>query len=180
MLDGNALFLSGYTRNITIANSSFSFIGDNAVAAWGYTKDLPDREGHRLPEGTGIDGTGGDQPRFTQVRPRIVPSVRTSRTSLWCGDGVDSCFCSTVPKNLELWMCDLLSRPALNVLWKLVAEIDAATCPQMVRNVVREIGMNERQSSAWSEAKACQNHVEGNLFYNMPRAAINRNDGGWF
>lgn len=37
--------------------------------------------------------------------------------------------------------------------------------------------MNERQSSAWSEAKACQNHVHGNLFYNMPRAAINKNDG---
>ena len=44
-------------------------------------------------------------------------------------------------------------------------------------NVVREIGMNERQSSAWSEAKACLSKVDGNLFYNMPRAAINMNDG---
>ena len=41
----------------------------------------------------------------------------------------------------------------------------------------REIGMNERQSSAWSEAKACQSEVRGNLFYNMPRAAVNVNDG---
>ena len=44
-------------------------------------------------------------------------------------------------------------------------------------NIVREIGLNERQSSAWSEAKACLSHVVGNLFFNMPRAAINKNDG---
>lgn len=44
----------------------------------------------------------------------------------------------------------------------------------MVSNIVREIGMNERQSSAWSEAKACQSHVHKNLFFNMPRAAINK------
>ena len=42
---------------------------------------------------------------------------------------------------------------------------------------MREIGLNERQSSAWSEAKACLSHVVGNLFFNMPRAAINKNDG---
>ena len=35
-------------------------------------------------------------------------------------------------------------------------------------------GLNERQSSAWSEAKACLSHVRGNLFFNMPRAAINK------
>ena len=48
---------------------------------------------------------------------------------------------------------------------------------KVLRNTVREIGLNERQSSAWSEAKACQSEVRGNLFYNMPRAAINKNDG---
>ena len=132
LLDGNAFFLSGYTRNVTVANSSFSYIGDNAMAAWGYTEDIGANgesgeegeegvyekkgqvaAGGRLPVGTGIDGTGGEQPRFTKIH----------------------------------------------------------------RNVVREIGMNERQSSAWSEAKACLSEVTGNLFYNMPRAAININDG---
>ena len=44
-------------------------------------------------------------------------------------------------------------------------------------NIVREIGFNERQSSAWSEAKSCQNDVSNNIFFNMPRAAINKNDG---
>ena len=66
LLDGNALFLSGYTRNATIANSSFSYIGDNAMAAWGYTAE-PAGEAHDLPAGTGMDGTGGEQPRYTTV-----------------------------------------------------------------------------------------------------------------
>jgi hypothetical protein len=75
----------------------------------GYTSD----EAHDLPEGIGLDGTGGEQPRYTSM--------------LGC--------------------------------------------------IVREIGLNERQSSAFSEAKACLSHVKGNLFFNMPRAAINKNDG---
>jgi hypothetical protein len=92
LLDGNALFLSGYTRNMTIANSSFSYIGDNAMAAWGYSEDLADAPAtNKLPKGIGIDGRKGEQPRYTSV----------------------------------------------------------------LYNIVREIGMNERQSSAWSEAKAC-------------------------
>ena len=69
LLDGNAVFLSGHTRNVTIANSTFSYIGDNAMASWGYTADLPStKAANKLPTGTGIDGTGGEQPRFTKVR----------------------------------------------------------------------------------------------------------------
>ena len=79
------------------------------MAAWGYSTDLSELESkNNLPPGIGIDGRGGEQPRYT------------------------------------------------NVLY----------------NIVREIGLNERQSSAWSEAKACLSTVRGNLFFNMPRAAI--------
>ena len=120
------MFLSGYTRNVTIANSTFSYIGDNAMAAWGYTQDLPGNDNH-LPLGTGIDGTTGEQPRSTRCLLRRI---------------------------------ELLHGP------------DRFT--EVVSNIVREIGMNERQSSAWSEAKACQSHVHDNIFFNMPRAAINK------
>jgi len=109
-LDGNAVFLSGYTHNVEVNNSTFAFIGDSAVALWGYTNG---ESKENLPSGVGIDGTSGEQPRFTS----------------------------------------------------------------MIGNIVREIGFNERQSSAFAEFKACQSHVEGNLFFNMPRAAINVNDG---
>ena len=41
---------------------------------------------------------------------------------------------------------------------------------------MRELGLYEKQSSAWGQAKACQTTLEDNLFFNMPRAAINFND----
>ena len=113
LLDGNALFLSGYVRNAALLNNTFAFIGDNAMAAWGYTSAGSAPTTVELPPGIGYDGTGGQQPRGTKV----------------------------------------------------------------FGNLVREIGLNERQSSAWSEAKACESHVKGNIFFNMPRAAINKNDG---
>ena len=57
---------------VVIANSSFSYIGDNAVAAWGYTQGLPGNP--PLPHGVGIDGRSGEQPRGTRMvggnRPR--------------------------------------------------------------------------------------------------------------
>ena len=74
MLDGNALFLSGFTRNVTIQNSTFAYIGDNAMAAWGYTQDI-DGGTHNLPKGTGLDGTGGEQPRYTNVYGNIVREI---------------------------------------------------------------------------------------------------------
>jgi len=98
-LDGNAVFLSRYTRNVTVSRSEFEWIGDNAMATWGQTKDY--------------DATGGDVPRFTRI----------------------------------------------------------------VGNFVHELGLYEKQSSAWGQAKACQTTIEGNIFFNMPRAAINFNDG---
>ena len=76
LLDGNALFLSGRTRNVTISNSSFSYIGDNAMAAWGYTDALTASSPRdRLPEGTGIDGRAGRQPRYTRVLSNIVREI---------------------------------------------------------------------------------------------------------
>jgi hypothetical protein len=44
-------------------------------------------------------------------------------------------------------------------------------------NLVREIGLYEKQSSFWGQAKACQTTLRHNLAFNLPRAAINFNDG---
>ena len=96
-VDNNAIFLSGYTRNVSITDNDFSWLGLSAIAASGYTKEE--------------DGTGGQQPRFTQV----------------------------------------------------------------LRNQVREIGIIEKQSSMWFQAKSCENVVRNNLAFNQPRAAINLN-----
>eukprot|EP01084_Bolivina_argentea_P256721 432330_1 len=44
-------------------------------------------------------------------------------------------------------------------------------------NLAHEIGIFEKQSSLYFQAKSCQNYVGYNIFYNGPRAAINFNDG---
>lgn len=53
-VDGNAVLLSGYTRDVVIDSNEFTYLGDSAMAAWGRTTE----------DG---DGTGGEQPRRTTV-----------------------------------------------------------------------------------------------------------------
>ena len=59
-LDGLGIFLSGYARGAIIQNSEFSWMGETAIALWGYTRGSP-------VEGFGPDTTGGDQPRGTYI-----------------------------------------------------------------------------------------------------------------
>jgi len=47
----------------------------------------------------------------------------------------------------------------------------------IVRNYVREIGIIQKQSSAWFQAKTAQSNVDSNIIFNGPRAGINLNDG---
>jgi len=47
----------------------------------------------------------------------------------------------------------------------------------LLRNYAREIGIIQKQSSFWNQAKACQTIIEGNILFNGPRAGINFNDG---
>lgn len=62
-VDGNAIVLSAYNRNATIAYNEFYYIGSTAIAQWGNT----DGGDPRLPAGYGQDGTSGDQPRGTRI-----------------------------------------------------------------------------------------------------------------
>ena len=52
--------------------------------------------------------------------------------------------------------------------------------PRMINilnNYVHELGISEKQSSFYFQAKSCSNYIYGNIFYNGPRAGINFNDG---
>merc|ERR1712048_1484228 len=44
-------------------------------------------------------------------------------------------------------------------------------------NIVHELGMWEKQSSMWFQAKTAKTRIHRNLFFNGPRAGINFNDG---
>merc|ERR1719428_252494 len=48
---------------------------------------------------------------------------------------------------------------------------------QILRNNAREIGLYEKQSSFYMQAKTAQSTISGNVFFNGPRAGINFNDG---
>ena len=48
---------------------------------------------------------------------------------------------------------------------------------RILYNFVHELGIWEKQSSFYFQAKSCQNEIRGNIFFNGPRAGINFNDG---
>ena len=60
-LDGIGIFLSDYNRYTKITNNDFEWIGDSAMASWGYTTGLED-----IIPGAGPDGREGNQPRFVK------------------------------------------------------------------------------------------------------------------
>jgi hypothetical protein len=92
-LDGNAIFIGGYARNLTFrynvryiyslytvltihytlrnltfSQNEFEFIGDSVMASWGDTSyNLNENKSVTLPYKVGPDGRGGEQPRGTKV-----------------------------------------------------------------------------------------------------------------
>ena len=44
---------------------------------------------------------------------------------------------------------------------------------QVVGNLVREIGLWQKQSSMWFQAVTAQTHLAGNVHFNGPRAGLN-------
>ncbi|CAJ1407030.1 unnamed protein product [Effrenium voratum] len=72
-LDGNGVMVSGYNRDATIRDSDFSYLGGNAVVAWGFTNETktdPGRPGISLSNApaAGVDGTDGEHPVGTTVQ----------------------------------------------------------------------------------------------------------------
>jgi hypothetical protein len=61
-LDGNAIFLSRRTRNVTIEQNRFEWLGESAIATWGDTASAEHR---------GYDGTAGQFPMYTTIQNNI-------------------------------------------------------------------------------------------------------------
>jgi hypothetical protein len=97
-LDGNAIFLSRKTRNVTIIRNIFEWLGENAIATLGETD--------------GFNATAGNFPLGSRI----------------------------------------------------------------VGNVIREIGIFQKQSAGVGHNKAARTIISKNIIFNVPRAAINFND----
>lgn len=107
-LDNNALFLSGFSRGARIADSSFTSLGESAIALWGRVGGVAE-----APD-MGWDTRNGDQPRFTTI---------------------EGCLCA-------------------------------------------RIGIWQKQSACVFQAESALSTITRNIFYDVPRAAINDNELG--
>lgn len=79
--------LSGYNRNTTIARNEFAWIGDSVLASWGYTAPLGGVANDSIlaQYRSGIDGTGGEQPRGTVASENFVHELGhfEKQSSFW-------------------------------------------------------------------------------------------------
>ena len=74
-LDGIGVHVSGYNRNTSITDSTFSWLGSSAIALWGETSTALNANGSKvLPEGMrmGPDAREGLQPHHTLIAGNLV------------------------------------------------------------------------------------------------------------
>ena len=60
-LDGNAISLNGYTRDVSVIGNEFVWLGESALASWGYTD--------------GVDATAGTQPWRSRFVGNVVHEI---------------------------------------------------------------------------------------------------------
>lgn len=68
-IGGNGVMLSKYAMRSRVVDSEFVWMGSTAVAAWGWTDEISDGGIH------GIDGTGGDFPRYTLIERNVFREI---------------------------------------------------------------------------------------------------------
>ena len=85
-LDGNAIFIGSYGRNLSFVHNEFEYIGDSVMASWGDTStNLNANKSVTLPYKVGPDGRAGEQPRGTKVIGNIAREIGLwqKQSSLW-------------------------------------------------------------------------------------------------
>ena len=76
-IDGNAIYLGGYARDVVVDGNEFVWIGGTAIASWGDTSTALDESGRRKPlaDPIGPDGRSGEQPRGTVIANNLAHEV---------------------------------------------------------------------------------------------------------
>ena len=157
-VDGNGVFLDAYNRRAAVLDSEFRWVGDTAIALWGRTEALPG--GDPQPAGTGINGTGGNQPRFTTISGNIIHEIGcVGPVARFACAG--SCFAFNTDC-LPWWQ----PRSPRKMPASLPASLPACPpCPAWAFS-----RHYQKQSSCIFQAQACQTTITHNIFYNGPRA----------
>jgi hypothetical protein len=74
-IDGNGVSINGFARDVSVARSEMTFIGETAIALWGRTSQGVGGGNVSLPAGEGIDGLDGEQPRGTRIVGNYIREV---------------------------------------------------------------------------------------------------------
>ena len=75
-MDGNAVVIQGYARNVTVRGSEFHLIGENGIVSWGFTADFPNASrAVPIPKTMGPDATDGNHPQGNLIEGNVFHEI---------------------------------------------------------------------------------------------------------
>ena len=75
-VDGNAVVIQGYARNVTVRGSEFHLIGENGIVSWGFTADFPNASrAVPIPKTMGPDATDGNHPQGNLIEGNVFHEI---------------------------------------------------------------------------------------------------------
>ena len=160
-------------HGVTLRDAAYTYMEPHGVPSGGDW--ALQRMGALFVEGA--EGVGVDRCLFTRVDGNALflsgyvrGAVIERNEFVWTGDSVMASWGYTAPLGTENAGDQILAQ------YKSGIDGTAGEQPrgtQVLGNLVHELGHFEKQSSPWFQAKTAQTLLQGNIFFNMPRAGIN-------
>eukprot|EP01047_Picozoa_sp_COSAG01_P001289 COSAG01_NODE_28_length_36622_cov_14.695751_18_plen_169_part_00 len=105
-LDGNAVMISGYSRNTTVRDNEFHLVGENGVVSWGYTADFADvKRAVPIPKTQGPDMRDGNHPQGNLIDSNFFHEIGHFQKQIsWC----DNCCCYVRAATFDLYVYNII------------------------------------------------------------------------
>ena len=163
-IDGNGVMLNGYNRNTTISGNEFAWVGATCVASWGYSSTCFNKNcSLQLPWREGPDARGGEQPRGTRVLNNLF-RVRISSLRVATLEHYGACLLWT--PLLSMPSSRTTCQPRMKLLFHMIVQ----------RTLAQEMGIYQKQASAYFHAKSGLSEIAGNVVFNGPLSQLALHD----
>eukprot|EP01050_Picozoa_sp_SAG11_P006236 SAG11_NODE_476_length_9118_cov_5.515911_11_plen_245_part_00 len=84
-LDGNAVMISGYSRDTTVRDNEFHLVGENGIVSWGYTADFADAQrAVPIPKTQGPDMRDGNHPQGNLIADNFFHEIGHFQKQISC------------------------------------------------------------------------------------------------